>query len=114
MLWAGTRLGQVMNRYQEALSNIRYYYAQSQKYKKLQKYNAIRQLETLQELVDRDTPKKPKEQLIDNYCKGIPGETPNEKELNYFCPNCNELVGDEGFKYKYCPNCGQAIDWSEE
>lgn len=48
-----------MNKYQEALLNIRYYYAQSQKYKKLQKYNAIRQLETLQELVDRDTPKKP-------------------------------------------------------
>ena len=48
-----------MNKYQEALLNIRYYYAQSQKYKKLQKYNAIRQLETLQELVDRNTPKKP-------------------------------------------------------
>lgn len=103
-----------MNKYQEALLNIRYYYAQSQKYKKLQKYNAIRQLETLQELVDRDTPKKPNEQLIDNYFKGIPGETPNEKELNYFCPNCNELVGDEWSKYNYCPCCGQAIDWSEE
>jgi hypothetical protein len=102
-----------MNKYQEALLNIRYYYAQSQKYKKLQKYNAIRQLETLQELVDRDTPKKPNEQLIDNYFKGIPGETPNEKELNYFCPNCNELVGDEWSKYNYCPCCGQAIDWSE-
>jgi len=58
------------------------------------------------------TPKKPKEQLIDNCCKGIPGETPSEKELNYFCSNCNELVGDEWFKYNFCPNCGQAIDWS--
>ena len=48
-----------MNKYQEALLNIRYYYAQSQKYKKLQKYNAIRQLETLQELVEHAKPRKP-------------------------------------------------------
>lgn len=68
----------------------------------------------LQELVNKATPKKPKEQLIDNYCRGIPGETSNEKELNYFCSNCNELVGDELFKYNFCPNCGQAIDWGKQ
>ena len=70
-------------------------------------------LEAVEELIEKATQKKPKKQLIDNYCRGIPGETPNEKELNYFCSNCNELVGDEGFKYNYCPNCSQAIDWSD-
>nr|DAR79566.1 MAG TPA: Transcription initiation factor IIE, alpha FINGER, Transcription [Caudoviricetes sp.] len=94
-----------MNRYQEALLNIRYYYAQSQKYKKLQKYNATRQLETLQELVDRVTPKKPDVNINNGYC-----------------PNCHQAFGLERTRQamlrpywlSYCPCCGQAIDWSEE
>lgn len=94
-----------MNKYQEALLNIRYYYAQSQKYKKLQKYNAIRQLETLQELVDKATPKKPEITIH-----------------NGFCPNCHQAFGLERTKeamlrpywLSYCPCCGQALDWSEE
>ncbi|BET21229.1 hypothetical protein [Solobacterium moorei] len=94
-----------MNKYQEALLNIRYYYAQSQKYKKLQKYNAIRQLETLQELVDRATPKEPIIESQDygySYC---------------YCPTCDANVGIETHLYthnKYCHYCGQALDWSEE
>lgn len=48
-----------MNRYQEALLDIQYICEQSQKYKKLQKYNGKQQLKTLQELVDKATPKEP-------------------------------------------------------
>lgn len=102
-----------MSKYTEAISSI-YFTMHNRVKPKTLGHCEDENLEVLEELAERATPKKPKEQLIDNYCKGIPGETPNEKELNYFCPNCNELVGDEGFKYKYCPNCGQAIDWSEE
>ena len=106
-----------MNKYQEALeylteeaySNYFRKYVQTSK----EKVTLFKSSKYLQELVDRATPKKPKEQLIDNYCKGIPGETPSEKELNYFCSNCNELVGNEWFKYNFCPNCGQAIDWGK-
>lgn len=87
-----------MSKYTEALLDIRYVYAQSQKYKKLQKYNAKRQLETLQELVDKATPKKPT----------------SEKEIFYLCPICKEFVGDEYDSDNYCHNCGQAIDWSVE
>ena len=96
-----------MNKYQEALLNIRYYYAQSQKYKKLQKYNAIRQLETLQELVDRDTPKKP-----------INQSTPVVRQG--YCPNCKGELRKLGSRNEvvlegqlYCASCGQALDWSD-
>lgn len=52
----------------------------------------------------------PEEKLIDVYC----GEIPSEKELHYYCQNCNEWVGDEWFKYNFCPCCGQALDWGEK
>ncbi|BET22515.1 hypothetical protein [Solobacterium moorei] len=97
-----------MNKYQEALLNIRYYYAQSHQYKKLQKYNAIRQLETLQELVDRATPKKP-----------INQSTPVVRQG--YCPNCKGELQKLGSRNEvviegqlYCCSCGQALDWSEE
>ena len=91
-----------MNKYQEALSNIRYYYAQSQKYKKLQKYNAIRQLETLQELVDKATPKKLKGWRV--------GRLLN-RGIEFNCPVCNRLYTE---RVNFCSSCGQAIDWSNE
>lgn len=90
-----------MNKYQQALNNC------------VNRWAPAADWNLLKALVKKATPKKPKEQLIDNYCRGIPGETPSEKEPNYFCSNCNELVGDEGFKYNYCPCCGQALDWRE-
>ena len=88
-----------MNKYQEALLNIRYYYAQSQKYKKLQKYNAIRQLETLQELVDRDTPKKPVNWKAERRING---------KVEFNCPVCNRLYTE---RVNFCSSCGQGIDW---
>ncbi len=87
-----------MNKYQEALLNIRYYYAQSQKYKKLQKYNAIRQLETLQELVDKATPKKPKNWTV------------RYRGIEFNCPVCNRLYTE---RVNFCSSCGQAIDWGK-
>lgn len=88
-----------MNNYTEALKDLS---------RNLSKPSESKSYMAIKELVDRATPKKPEEKLIDVYC----GEIPSEKELHYYCQNCNEWVGDEGFKYKYCPNCGQAIDWS--
>lgn len=92
-----------MNKYREALLDIRYYYVQSQKYKKLQKYNVKRQLETLQELVDKTKLKKP-----------------NITVHNGFCPNCHQAFGLERTKeamlrprwLSFCSYCGQALDWS--
>ena len=90
-----------MNKYQEALSNIRYYYAQSQKYKKLQKYNAKRQLETLQELVDKAAPMKPKNWKAERRPNG---------RVEFNCPVCNRLYNE---RVNFCSSCGQAIDWGK-
>lgn len=91
-----------MNKYQEALLDIQYIYAQSQKYKKLQKYNAKRQLETLQELVDKATPKKPVNWKAERRLNGA---------VEFNCPVCNRLYTE---RVNFCSSCGQAIDWSTD
>lgn len=35
---------------------------------------------------------------------------------NYHCPECENLVGNNEFKWQrflYCDKCGQKLDWSE-
>lgn len=86
-----------MNRYQEALLDIRYIYEQSQKYKKLQKYNGKQQLKTLQELVDKATPKKPIHKA-----NGI-----------IVCPKCYRTTANTVSPVYCCCLCGQRLDWSE-
>ena len=61
----------------------------------------------LQELVDKNTPKKVKISIAIEYDQIEEGWY--EKHY-YYCPNCNSLVD----KPNYCPNCGQALDWSDE
>ena len=53
----------------------------------------------LQELVDKETPKKFKRILDTSVC----------------CPNCNNHnYKIYGKNYKYCPQCGKKLDWSGE
>lgn len=68
-------------------------------------------MDTLRELVERATPKKPEiKELIrkDNYRDGT-----NIPRYDWWCPNCN-LEHMSGNDFKYCPSCGQALDWSED
>lgn len=65
-------------------------------------YEYKKQLETLQELVDKATPKKP-----DFYADWY-----GDKYWN--CPCCEKTYEVDYDKYDYCPKCGQAIDWSVE
>lgn len=62
-------------------------------------------IDNMQELVDRATPMKPKEEKL---------EISNEKI--FVCPNCRAIafMEYEFDKENYCGNCGQALDWSEE
>lgn len=106
MLWAGTRLGQVMNRYQEALLDIQYIFEQSQKYKKLQKYNARGQLKILQELVDKATPKAPN---VEHSGWRSPDGVSVLTFFKYNCPCCKSRISGID---KFCPECGQAIERS--
>ena len=60
-------------------------------------------IELLQELVDKATPKKP---LISHSIKG---------EEDSYCPTCTYRFSRPVYfaraTYKHCANCGQAIDW---
>lgn len=98
------------NKYQEALDNtisdIEYCYNDS--FEEVPE-KRLKEVELLQQLVDKETPKEP----ID---KGFKNDI-----LQYKCPTCKiGKVGriiDNGWKTKgegftnYCPNCGQKIKW---
>ena len=81
-------------KYQEAISSITFTMHLRVKPKALG-HCEDENLDLLQELVDKATPKKPTKSV---------------------CPNCDSWdIYSEEFdnKYNFCPNCGQAIDWSE-
>lgn len=82
----------MLNRYQEALNNVKRVYVKSDHYDE-------EDIRLLQELVDKATPKKPIKS--------------NNPLFDYmvFCPACNKSMS---FKNYYCGSCGQAVDWSGE
>ena len=84
-----------MNKYQEVLNRIA-------KYCRVNNGSMLEgDLNILQELVDKATPKKPIISSYDEFgCVDF--------YEHHYCPNCKNKV-DEA----YCPACGQKIDWSE-
>ena len=60
------------------------------------------EIKLLQELVDKETPKKVEHKYeVDTYM--------------VVCPNCNREFGFEYEElYDYCPSCGQKLDWEVE
>ena len=58
-------------------------------------------IETLQELVDKSTPKKPLEIIFNNFGMG---------ERIGRCPNCKILVN----QFQTHCKCDQKLDWNEE
>jgi hypothetical protein len=89
-----------MNKYQEALNRIT-------KYCDVNNGSMLEDdLKTLQEFVDKATPKKP-DKVIDTFC--------DDTWEYYFCPNCEKEVECENAvdDTPYCPFCGQALDWSD-
>ncbi len=102
-----------MNKYQESLNLI----IKNSCHKKttckecdFEKYcNSIakEKFDNLQELVEKETPKKP----------DYEGDGYDEKgEIIYdtwICPNCGKRYEVDYDEYDYCPNCGQKIDWEE-
>lgn len=92
-----------MNKYQEALSSVLFTMHNRVKPKALGRCEDSN-LDLLQELVDRATPKKceEKEQIVN----GI-------SIIHAVCPNCGIEI-DEFEHFKGCPYCLQAIDWSDE
>lgn len=98
------------SKYQEAKSNIVNTLVRQigyEAYKNLYSED----FDTLQELVDKATPKKPV-----RVCCGPEEEWDNEEEF-YNCPNCGEPLPynfdyDYPIKNKCCLECQQVLDWS--
>lgn len=76
-------------------------------------------VDTLQQLVDKATPKKPhlSEIFKDEDTETIYDEDGYINETICVCPNCGKhTIFDYEYskRFKYCSNCAQAIDWSDE
>lgn len=101
-----------MNKYQGSLDFVKKQFKLKYKVKELPTATAVADsFEELQELVDKEDPKKP----VKDY--SINAQFPMIK-FNYVCPNCNKTLAlnyDEvPNEYDYrCGWCGQVIDWSE-
>lgn len=89
-----------MNKYQEALNKIKTEFWEWYGWDHCEE-----ETNTLQELVDKETPKKVVEKEIMCWL--------NDKPHYYAkCPNCNSAVKNNGIIY--CSQCGQKLDWSDE
>lgn len=82
------------NKYQEAFEHIKRVVVFNKNYRDYEN-----DLKVIKELVDKETPMKPKEEF--DYDNG---------DLTY-CSKCDE---DISFGWSFCPDCGQRIDWSDE
>lgn len=104
-----------MNKYQKALDELSYPLSDSscggckcgESDCSCKKSEAVK---TLNELVEKATPKKVNNATREDYMK---------TGYKHCCPTCGNLVGtilsDLTIQEDdYCPTCGQALDWSEE
>ena len=89
------------NKYQEALDSLKEIEREYTYTKIGSKFHV--NCDTLQELVDKETPMKP---IIKNVCNEVDGD------VDYgVCPNCEYPLD---YSFNHCPYCGQALDWSDE
>jgi membrane protease subunit (stomatin/prohibitin family) len=99
-----------MNKYQEALNNLikvscpKGRCCKECDFEKICNCEAKSYIDTLQELVDKATPKK-----ADIWGDGYDDEGNLIYDM-YDCPNCGTTYEVDYHDYKYCPNCGQKID----
>lgn len=93
-----------MSKYTEAISSI-YFTMHNRVKPKTLGHCEDKNLEVLEELAERATPKKPDVNINNGYC-----------------PNCHQAFGLERTRqamirprwFSFCPYCGQALDWSEK
>lgn len=93
-----------MNKYQKALNNIRFYCGNANCDEYLNP-KVFEELNIIQELVDKETPKKPSFLNYGGYKLG-----------NWHCPNCNSIIILDSRKPKQpkrCEECDQLLDWSD-
>lgn len=102
-----------MNKYQEALNTLTDWFHSYKNEKGITvherhitpKYEDAKK--TIQELVDKETPKKPKRKRLYYNCHN--GEC--DKAFIYYCPVCNYSSVED---MNYCPECSQKLKGSDE
>ena len=100
-----------MNKYQEAKSNIINTLTRQVGYKAYKNLYE-KDLETLQELVDKATPKKVEKRLTNGEPIKIGNVTFRIAKV-WYCPNCDNWISPST-SVNYCGHCGQKLDyWSE-
>lgn len=99
-----------MNKYREAFENIKEEFqcyvdlASGTSNFPIENHSGYQSLIVLQQLVDKEEPKKLIETISERINNG--GTC-----YHYLCPSCNIQI----FEYKRrCPNCNQVLGWSEE
>ena len=101
-----------MNKYENAIDVVARYCSDYRTGIFPPRNNVYRELDTLFELVEKATPKKP---IFNN---DILKCSKCHQELDCFYVRCEckakkeTLIFRERSSYNYCPNCGQKIDWS--
>ena len=90
-----------MSKYTEALSSI-YFTMHSRVKPKSLGHCEDKNLEVLEELVERATPKKLKGWTVGRFLN---------RGIEFNCPTCDTVHHN---KFNFCPCCGQAIDWSTD
>lgn len=68
--------------------------------------NCLQIAECMREALKAYKKQIPQEPLV------VEGRGIFETSHNYYCPSCDEYVGDDQCHSPYCDNCGQALDWS--
>lgn len=90
------------NKYQEALDEVEndlYYHSPKDEVTVKRQDKMIK---TLQELIDKETPMKIKEEWVGG---------DDDDYIRHLCPKCNiDVFGYED----YCERCGQKLDWGDE
>ena len=94
-----------MNKYQESFNNI---VIEAELMAGKCNHDIQKDIETVQELVDKATSTKP------NYEGDGCDENGNVIYDTWICPCCETRYEVDYHDYQYCPNCGQKLDWSEE
>lgn len=89
-----------MNKYQEALNNVKRVYVESEHYDE-------EDIRLLQELVDRETPLTPT--YKNTYIEYKEHYLDKDYEMKYHCPKCDSIVYPIG----RCSKCHQNLDWNK-
>lgn len=95
-----------MSEYTEAISSI-YFTMHNRVKPKTLGHCEDKNLEVLEELAERATPKKP---IKKKFNEAKPWDCADYFVERNACPACERKMTN---KSNYCPNCGQALDWGK-